>query len=94
MLEVLVAVPALVLLCRQGAVAMGAARTAATYQEPISRAQLRLDALTGTGLTAGEKKGGGLRWRVRIAPVASSAIVRIDPSSHGRGWRKRRAPDH
>ncbi len=81
LLEVLVAlaiaVPALVLLYRQGALAMGAARTAATYQEAISRAQSRLDALTGTGLAAGEEEGddgGGFRWRTRIVPVASAPL--------------------
>ena len=78
LLEVLVAlaiaIPALVLLYRQGAVAMGVTRTAAAYQEAISRAQSRLDTLTGAGLAAGEQAGddgGGFRWRTRIAPVAS-----------------------
>ena len=81
LLEVLVAlaiaIPALVLLYRQGAVAMGVTRTAAAYQEAISRAQSRLDALTGTGLAAGEQAGddgGGFRWRTRIAPVASVSL--------------------
>jgi len=81
LLEVLVAlaiaIPALVLLYRQGAVAMGVTRTAAAYQEAISRAQSRLDALTGTGLAAGEGEGddgGGFRWRTRIAPVASVSL--------------------
>ncbi len=81
LLEVLVAlavaVPALVLLYRQGAVAMGITRTAAAYQEAVSRAQSRLDALTGTGLVAGEGEGddgGGFRWRTRIVPVASAPV--------------------
>lgn len=81
MLEVLVAlaiaVPALVLLYRQGAVAMGGTWAAATYQEAISRAQSRLDALTGTGLAAGEQAGddgGGFRWRTRVVPVASASL--------------------
>ncbi len=91
MLEVLVAlaiaVPALVLLYRQGAVAMGSTRTAATYQEAISRAQSRLDALTGTGLAAGEGEGddgGGFRWRTRIAPVASAPPPSRAPSPAAR----------
>lgn len=81
LLEVLVAlaiaVPALVLLYRQGAAAMGITRTAATYQEAVSRAQSRLDALTGTGLAAGEREGddgGGFRWRTRVVPVASAPL--------------------
>ncbi len=82
LLEVLVAlaiaIPALVLLYRQGAVALGVTRTAATYQEAISRAQSRLDALTGAGLIAGEQDGddgGGFRWRTRIVPVASTPLA-------------------
>lgn len=82
LLEVLVAlaiaIPALVLLYRQGAVALGITRTAATYQEAISRAQSRLDALTGVGLIAGEQgadDGGGFRWRTRIVPVASTPLA-------------------
>ena len=81
LLEVLVAlaiaIPALVLLYRQGAVAMGVTRTAAAYQEAISRAQSRLDTLTGTGLAAGEQAGddgGSFRWRTRIALVASASL--------------------
>ena len=91
LLEVLVAlaiaIPALVLLYRQGAVAIGLARTAAAYQEAISRAQSRLDALAGTGLAAGEGEGddgGGFRWRTRIAPVASVSLP-LHPASSGAG---------
>lgn len=75
-----IAVPALVLLYRQGAAAMGVAQTAATYQEAISRAQSRLDALTGTGLAAGEGEGddgGGFQWRTRIVPVALAPPSRV-----------------
>lgn len=92
LLEVLVALaialPALVLLYRQGAVAMGVTRTGATYQEAISRAQSRLDALTGTGLAAGEREGddgGGFRWRTRIAPVASTPLPSRPPSPPAAG---------
>ncbi len=86
LLEVLVAlaiaVPALVLLYRQGAASMRATRTAASYQEAISRAQSRLDALTGAGLVAGERNGddgGGFAWRTRIVPVASTTPPRTPP---------------
>ncbi len=86
MLEVLVAlaiaVPALVLLYHQSVVSMSMTRTAAAYQEAISRAQSRLDALTGASLVAGEREGddgGGYAWRTRIAPVASTAPIRSPP---------------
>ena len=84
-----IAVPALVLLYRQGAVAMGSTRTAATYQEAISRAQSRLDALTGTGLAAGEGEGddgGGFAWQGRVVPLATGGRARegVDPMRPGR----------
>ncbi len=78
-----IAIPALVVLYRQGAAAMGVTRTAATYQEAISRAQSRLDALTSTGLATGEGEGddgGGFRWRTRIVPVASMPLTSRAPS--------------
>ena len=86
LLEVLVAfaiaMPALVMLYRQGVVSMRATRAAASYQEAISRAQSRLDALTGAGLVAGEQDGddgGGFAWRTRIAPIVSAAPPRPPP---------------
>ena len=78
-----IAVPALTLLYRQGAVAMGITRSAASYQEAISRAQSHLDALAETVLVAGERDGDdgdGFRWRTRIVPVASTAPPRLAPS--------------
>ncbi len=86
LLEVLVAlaiaVPALVLLYRQGVVSMRSTRTAASYQEAISRAQSRLDALTGASLVAGEQDGddgGGFAWRTRVVPIVSTAPPRLPP---------------
>ena len=86
LLEVLVAlaiaVPALVLLYRQGVVSMRSTRTAASYQEAISRAQSRLDALTGASLVAGEQDGddgGGFAWRTRVVPIVSTAPPRASP---------------
>ena len=88
LLEVLVAfaiaAPALTLLYRQGFVSMSVTRAAASYQEAISRAQSRLDALADDGLVAGERTGddgGGFRWRTRIAPVASTPPPR--PAQRG-----------
>ncbi len=90
LLEVLVAlaiaVPALVLLYRQGAASMRATRTAASYQEAISRAQSRLDALTGAGLVAGERNGGdggGFAWRTQVMPIASTPPPRASPYAGG-----------
>lgn len=77
-----IAVPALVLLYREGVVSMRATRTAASYQEAISRAQSRLEALTGVGLVAGEQDGddgGGFAWRTRIVPIVSTAPPRPPP---------------
>ena len=74
-----IAVPALVVLYRQGAVSMGITRTAESYQEAISRAQSRLDGLTDETLVAGErngKDGGGFLWRTEVAPVASTVPPR------------------
>lgn len=80
LLEVLVAlaiaIPALALLYRQGVASIGVTQTAASYQEAISRAQSRLDALADGGLIAGERNGddgGGYRWRTRIVPIAAAA---------------------
>ncbi len=86
LLEVLVAlaiaVPALVLLYRQGVASIGVTQAAASYQEAISRAQSHLDALTDGGLVAGERDGddgGGFRWRTRVVPIASAAPPRPAP---------------
>lgn len=83
LLEVLVAlaiaVPALVLLYRQGVASIGVTQSAAAYQEAISRAQSRLDVLTDSGLVAGERNGddgGGYRWRTLVVPIASATPPR------------------
>ena len=88
LLEVLVAlaiaIPALALLYRQGVASIGVTQTAASYQEAISRAQSRLDALTDGSLVAGERNGddgGGYRWRTRVVPIASAALQRTAPRS-------------
>ena len=84
LLEVLVAfaiaAPALAVLYQGGVGSMETTRAAASYQEAMSRAQSRLDALAGAALVAGEQDGDdgdGFRWRTRIAPVAMLAPLRI-----------------
>ncbi len=83
LLEVLVALaialPALTLLYRQGTASIGVTQAAASYQEAISRAQSRLEALTDGGLVPGERNGddgGGYRWRTRVVTIASAAQQR------------------
>ena len=82
LLEVLVALaiaaPALMLMYRQGALSIGMTRTAASYQEAITRAQSRLESLADGGLSPGQRDGDddGFRWRTRITPVASMAAPR------------------
>jgi prepilin-type N-terminal cleavage/methylation domain-containing protein len=55
-----------------------ATRTAAMYDQAIVRARSRLAAAThGARLTPGDQRGddgGGFRWRLRVAPVASALL--------------------
>lgn len=77
-----IAVPTLMLLYREGVLAIGITRVAASYQEAVSRAQSRLDALTDLNLVAGEREGddgGGFHWHTLIAPVATAAAPRARP---------------
>ena len=79
LLEVLVALAiaglALVVLFRTGGDGLVAVDTAARYDEAVQRAQSHLAALgRDVALLEGETEGddgGGYRWRLRIAPVAS-----------------------
>ena len=89
LLEVLVAfaiaAPALALLFGQGVQSVTAAQAAARYQEAISRAQSRLDALPDQALEAGVRDGEdghGFHWRTRIAAAASIPAQRqVSPGS-------------
>ena len=85
-----IAIPALAVLYRQGIAAVGVTQTAAAYQQAISRAQSRLDALKDGSLIAGERNGDdgdGYRWRTRVVPIASAAPQRTgspaQPSAGG-----------
>src|ERR1700748_762433 len=55
-----------------------AAQTASLYDQAIVRAKSRLAAsIYGTKLLAGDWRGddgGGFRWRLRVAPLASAAV--------------------
>lgn len=86
LLEVIVALaialPALILMYRQGALALDVTGSAVAYQEAISRAQSRLDALVDAALVPGDHDGpdgGGFGWRARIVPVATAGPSRETP---------------
>lgn len=53
-------------------------QTASMYDQAIARAKSRLAAAThGTKLATGERRGddgGGFRWQVRVAPVATASL--------------------
>jgi general secretion pathway protein I len=55
-----------------------ATQTASMYDQAIVRAKSRLSAAThGAALAAGDWRGddgGGFRWRLRVAPMASAAV--------------------
>lgn len=87
LLEVLVAlaiaIPALLLIYRQGGLAIEATRSAAAYDQAVSRAQSRLDALVDTALEPSDREGddgGGFRWRTRIAPITTINPARGEPA--------------
>ena len=83
LLEVLVAlaiaIPALLLIYRQGGLAIEATRSAAAYDQAVSRAQSRLDSLVDAALEPTDREGddgGGFRWRTRIAPITTITTSR------------------
>jgi general secretion pathway protein I len=81
LLEVLIASiiagAALAILIRAAEGGLSATRTAARYEEAVVRARSHLDAaLHGTVLAPRDNQGddgGGFRWRVRVAPSATTA---------------------
>src|SRR3954471_9152503 len=83
LLEVLVALAiaalALITMFRAGGEGLIAVGTASRYEEAMQRAQSHLAALgRDTALLQGESEGddgGGFRWRLRIAPVASWQVA-------------------
>jgi general secretion pathway protein I len=56
-----------------------ASQFAGRYEEALTRARSRLEALEIAPLTAGDQRGddgGGYRWRIRIVPTATSEPLR------------------
>lgn len=87
LLEVLVAlaiaIPALLVLYRQGATALSATGASLAYQEAIARAQSRLDSLTDATLGPGDREGddgGAFRWHTRILPIATTGPAKDTPA--------------
>ena len=69
---------ALAVLAQSGVSSLRSIQSAARYEEALARARSRLAlALHGAPLVAGDHQGddgGGYRWRVRIAPISSTAV--------------------
>ncbi len=83
LLEVLVAlaiaVPALLVLYRQGAAALEATGASLAYQEAIARAESRLASLTEGSLQPGDREGddgGSYHWHTRVVPAQSFPLPR------------------
>src|SRR5438309_8766157 len=82
LLEVLIAFIiaslALAVLAQSGVSSLRSIQNAARYEEALARARSRLAlALHGAPLVPGDHQGddgGGYRWRVRIAPISSTAV--------------------
>ncbi len=74
MVALAIALPALFLLYRQGALALDLTGSSLATQEAISRAQSHVAALSGSALAPGDRDGddgSGFRWRTRVTPVAT-----------------------
>ena len=89
MVALAIALPALVLLFREGPAAVATTRAASAYEEAVSRAQSRLDALAANALTgstpeAGEREGddgGFYHWRTTVAVLGTTGP--LQPGARG-----------
>lgn len=75
MVALAIALPALLLLYRQGALALELTGSALSMQNALSRAQSHLAALNATAAAPGDRDGddgGGYRWRTRIVPLTTT----------------------
>ncbi len=105
-----IAIPALLLVYRQGAVSLDLTRSAAMYAEAVSRAQSRLDAMTDATLVARDREGdegNNFHWHTRVMPI-TTVQVRSDAgrrSAYAAGttlyevmvevsWRGQRGPEN
>lgn len=74
MVALAIAIPALLLIYRQGALSLQVTRSASRYSEAVSRAQSRLDALRGTALDAIDREGdegNDFHWQTRVTPITT-----------------------
>ena len=75
MVALAIALPALLVLYREGAAALELTGSALSMQNGLSRAQSHLAALAAAGATPGDREGddgGGYRWRTRVVPLATA----------------------
>lgn len=79
MVALAIALPALLLLYRQGALALEITGSSMATQNALSRAQSHLAALAATDAAAGDREGddgGGYRWHTRIVPLNTADPAR------------------
>ena len=75
MVALAIAIPSLLLIYRQGGLALALTSSSLANQEAIARAQSHLSALDTTALAPGDREGedgGGYRWRTRIVPIVTA----------------------
>lgn len=75
MVALAIALPALLILYREGAAALELTGSSLALQNALSRAQSHLAALAAGGVAPGDREGddgGGYRWHTRIVPLATA----------------------
>lgn len=74
MVALAIAIPALILLYQQAALALNLTGAAFATQDALSRAQSHLSALAASGLREGDREGddgGAYHWRTRVVQAAT-----------------------
>lgn len=85
MVALAIALPALLVLYREGAAALEVTGTSLAMQDALSRAQSHLAALQAAGAAPGDREGddgGGYRWHTRVVPLATAEPPRAQPGPH------------
>ncbi len=75
MVALAIALPALLVLYREGAAALELTGSSLAMQNALSRAQSHLAALSATGAAPGDREGddgGGYHWHTRVVPLATA----------------------
>lgn len=89
MVALAIAVPALLVLYRQGTQALDITGTALAYEEAIARAQSRLATITGAALEPGDRDGDDgsqTRWHTRVTLVATAPAASLYDVSVQSSW--------